>query len=137
MKRFFLNSLFTLLALGVWGYANGLRPNNYEKFFSNLLDKYGIHINKTAHKKKPSKHSPQPESDGRDDSNREDIEEEIRENIRAENQETTEENSVNEVQPLPRNPFEDIDKRARQCPKKQRQQLRHLPIICSKIRKLI
>ena len=110
MKKFFQNTVFIFLALSIWGYANGLRPNNYKKFMSNLLDKYGFQIRKTEGGKKSSKPSFQPEDDGRDDNNREDI--------RDENQEISAGNSVNELQPLPRNPFEAIDKRARQCPQK-------------------
>jgi Transglutaminase-like superfamily len=93
MRKFFQSNLFILLALGIWGYASGLRLDNYQKHISNIFDKYSFQ--KEATERTDTSETPelQPKEGDTDE-------------------------SINEVQPLPRNPFEDIDNRARQCPKK-------------------
>jgi Transglutaminase-like superfamily len=93
MKKFFQSNLFILLALCIWGYASGLRPNNYQQFVNKFLDKHSLNKEAVDEKNTADQQTFEPEEDAKDE-------------------------QLNEVQPLPENPFEDIDRRARECPQK-------------------
>ena len=93
MKKFIQNTFFVLLSVGFWGYYSGLRLNNYQEFINNILNKYSVEKEAIKHKKNPSERTLEPKGNAR-------------------------EVTVNERQPLPKNPFADIDKQARQCPQK-------------------
>lgn len=94
IKRLFSFLLLSSVGFLIWGYFNGMRMNNAQEFITSIFKGNGI-----------------PES--------------AQKNLVQENTESTtaseptEEPEVSELLPLPKNPFEAIDKHARNCPESE------------------